>query len=150
MENSNKSKTVRTSKVDSDEEDTDVRLEEKKRRWNVTELANPTVNLTTSSYRKRVFKDFRPWPKRRFLSGLFPEKLDNQSEMSYSSTSPAENESELMRQDQAALNRRICEINEKFDALKELTQSMFNMYLKTLDSNSSSAFTQQFNFGDDR
>lgn len=104
--------------------DSDINENVIKARWNVKSLANPDANLSMTFYRSRLFGDNRPPPKREFKQGLFhldedpfdepegevqPPNLKRKSITSESS--PVDYE--LMKRDEAVLNKRIDEISRK-------------------------------------
>ena len=93
-------------------------------RWDVTSLADPNVNLTVSNYRKRVFGDNRPPPRREVKREVMLEKsslLTENNDKDYRK----EVEDELLKRDQKSLNERIEIINVKYDHAKFKLESDF-------------------------
>lgn len=103
-----------------------------KKEWQVNNLADVEVNLTTSSYRKSVYGDTRPPAKRHFVSSVSIENDDDdEDEKDYSASKKRkrrQSESELTKQDEKALEWRINSANTKFNAILSMLDVMFNLY----------------------
>ena len=93
-------------------------------RWDVKSLADPNVNLTVSNYRKRVFGDNRPPPRREFKRDVLFEKSCLLTENN-DKDDQKEVEDELLKKDQKSLNERIEIINVKYDQAKFKLESDF-------------------------
>ena len=87
-------------------------------RWNVASLADPKVNLTVSNYRKRVFGDNRPPPRRELVKDLMLAHKPLEPLESTETSVGKEDQDELLKRDMQSFNERIEMINEKYDQAK--------------------------------
>lgn len=121
-ENVGRKRKLSSTQQDLFEDKSDNSNEEMIRsRWKVTCLADPNVNLTVSNYRKRLFGDNRPPPRREFIPDVTLEKT-----VKYNGRDEQkETKDELIKKDLQSLNERIESINEKYDLAKVKVNSDF-------------------------